>query len=599
MKRRPLVVLVILGSAASICILLWTRSCGSGSATTAHRTRIDTGESPYASRRLVLVTGRVADTSGRDAVLEGRLLCIDDGQPVPNGVIRLQSSTDPEVVLTTGPKGTFRLETDRFGTYRLISVRASGYLELATEAVFEARANTRITDVVLLMHRLDPPVAVHGVVRTIDNTSVARAAVTVHREQTVEQFTSGQDGRFECTTVPGSLIEATHPSFGAGWAVVPPDSAEVIVQLEPTGTLGEVSGRLSDVHGAPIMGGLLELSSEPSIAGISPVVTRGSDPAGRFVFDAVRGRSFSISARASGFVAKTVEHVPNDTRDLGIVLQSEATVAGLVTEVGGAPVSSFTVVWRPVEKGEAPTRPRAVPVLDRDGEFVLSGLELGRYAVAIAARGFAISAEKEVEAAPQAHIIKFVLDAGARLVGRTVEAETTRPVANAIVFLEQTGLWGTRLGAQTVALTDAEGRFDLAGLPPGRHSIRAAAAGYRAQMLSGIEITGGGTAGLVIVDLVRAQTGQERSIRYAGIGASLEMASGSIVIGEVRAGGGGARAGLLPGDVLLEVDGRSTAGLGLPQVVEALRGPEGTRVVLRTRRGEAVDQFVVERRIIE
>lgn len=46
----------------------------------------------------------------------------------------------------------------------------------------------------------------------------------------------------------------------------------------------------------------------------------------------------------------------------------------------------------------------------------------------------------------------------------------------------------------------------------------------------------------------------------------------------------GFRAGILPGDKIIEVDGKTTEGLALDEVVKKMRGPSGTKVVLRLMR---------------
>ena len=61
------------------------------------------------------------------------------------------------------------------------------------------------------------------------------------------------------------------------------------------------------------------------------------------------------------------------------------------------------------------------------------------------------------------------------------------------------------------------------------------------------------------------------------------------------------RAGVKPGDVILEVDGQKIEGLEFEQLTSKLRGKEGTKVQLRLERGEGSEPFVVDvtRGIIE
>jgi carboxyl-terminal processing protease len=58
------------------------------------------------------------------------------------------------------------------------------------------------------------------------------------------------------------------------------------------------------------------------------------------------------------------------------------------------------------------------------------------------------------------------------------------------------------------------------------------------------------------------------------------------------------RAGLLPGDVIVSVDAVPTKGLGLPDVMDLLRGPEGRAVALSVRRGGTVRDVKLVRQAI-
>ncbi|MFD8015127.1 S41 family peptidase, partial [Streptomyces sp. NPDC059762] len=82
----------------------------------------------------------------------------------------------------------------------------------------------------------------------------------------------------------------------------------------------------------------------------------------------------------------------------------------------------------------------------------------------------------------------------------------------------------------------------------------------------------------------------ERSLdgAYTGVGLSAARTSpeGGVEVARVRKGGPAERAGVRPGDLLLAVAGRETAGLSVSEVVSLLRGDgvPGSTVALRIRR---------------
>jgi hypothetical protein len=75
--------------------------------------------------------------------------------------------------------------------------------------------------------------------------------------------------------------------------------------------------------------------------------------------------------------------------------------------------------------------------------------------------------------------------------------------------------------------------------------------------------------------------------RYAGVGMRLTEDKSSIVVAEVFEGSPAAKAGIVQNNVISEIDNVSVSGLSLQQVVEKLRGPESTKVLVKILRRDA------------
>lgn len=69
-----------------------------------------------------------------------------------------------------------------------------------------------------------------------------------------------------------------------------------------------------------------------------------------------------------------------------------------------------------------------------------------------------------------------------------------------------------------------------------------------------------------------------------GIGAYIEEKEGQIIIVSPIEGSPAAKAGILPGDIILFINGESTENLSLQQAVDKIRGPQGTTVKLKIQR---------------
>lgn len=80
---------------------------------------------------------------------------------------------------------------------------------------------------------------------------------------------------------------------------------------------------------------------------------------------------------------------------------------------------------------------------------------------------------------------------------------------------------------------------------------------------------------------------------FDGIGAEITIRNGKMVILGPLPGSPARNAGILPGDVIVEVDGQTAEGNSLDWIVSQIRGPKGTEVVLTVQRVGAARPFPV------
>ena len=85
---------------------------------------------------------------------------------------------------------------------------------------------------------------------------------------------------------------------------------------------------------------------------------------------------------------------------------------------------------------------------------------------------------------------------------------------------------------------------------------------------------------------------------YVGIGVTIQAVETGVAIMSVTPGGPAEEAGILPGDICVEVEGQNTADLGMEGTQELVRGEEGTTVSMVFQRGDEILSLEVERRTI-
>jgi carboxyl-terminal processing protease len=93
----------------------------------------------------------------------------------------------------------------------------------------------------------------------------------------------------------------------------------------------------------------------------------------------------------------------------------------------------------------------------------------------------------------------------------------------------------------------------------------------------------------------REQNEEGLSGTYVGIGVQLEAASDEIVVAAPIEDSPADRAGIRSGDVLVAVNGESVRGEDISEIVERVKGPEGTVVRLTVLRGEEERRFDLTR----
>jgi hypothetical protein len=503
--------------------------------------------------------------------------------------------------------GSFRFEPPEAGRWQLAAASAPGHVPFAPEwghspVVVDARPGERVSGVTVWLR---PEIRLDGQVQDPDGKPAEGSEVRVLGSAagdrallpSADRALSGPGGAFSLTAGDGDVLVARHPGFAPGRATVDlaaRTTRRMVVKLgkagaaAPASITGRVTCGSSPVEGALVGARQLQRGGPAAVDdAVSAQAT--SDADGRFTLRDLDAGRYLLSAAREGF-AQPRAVVARAGEEAAIELTSGGRVAGVVRGASsGRPIAPFRlVVLRGGRGWKLPIR--SATIVDATGRFEIGGLPPGPVALVASSPGYVTSeaVEATVPEHPGVAEVEIRLAEGGRVAGRVTDRVSGQPVPGARVALEsEAGDASTVLDPGAVAVTGADGSFQVGGLPPRTASLLVSADGHHARIVGGIEVREGATAGPVEVRLTPVADGEDPHVELAGIGATLERRGrASLRITGVVPGGGAAEAGLAPGDMILSVEGRPLSELGMGDAVELIRGPEDTRVRLVVRRGE-------------
>jgi len=178
---------------------------------------------------------------------------------------------------------------------------------------------------------------------------------------------------------------------------------------------------------------------------------------------------------------------PPATASVGAEAAERALTGSVVDAESGAPLTDFTVALLRERIGNAtpPPEVRAFHATDPPGEFRWPAPPAGKQRVFVHAAGYALEALGEFELGDELPALRARLERGVSVSGSVLDAHGA-PVADALVLSEQEAPSDGLLFADSElafwlpiqARTGPDGRFELAHLHAGAHTLRASGAGF-------------------------------------------------------------------------------------------------------------------------
>ena len=87
--------------------------------------------------------------------------------------------------------------------------------------------------------------------------------------------------------------------------------------------------------------------------------------------------------------------------------------------------------------------------------------------------------------------------------------------------------------------------------------------------------------------------------KYAGVGVEVEMRRGRLIVVTPIDNSPAAKAGILPGDHILRIDGTLINDMGLQEIIMLIRGEAGSEIQLTIERSDEIQEFAIERKIVQ
>ncbi|MFO0596032.1 MAG: carboxypeptidase regulatory-like domain-containing protein [Myxococcaceae bacterium] len=527
----------------------------------------------WVSLELARAGGRLEVVLTPSSVLEG--VVMEGASPVAAAtvwaeVVEGASRGEHTPIVFTDKEGHFSLEC-RAGSLQLAAVTPRGtrikgpFMRVAVGEkkkglVLEATEVSSATGVVLLGDQPLPGAQVNA----IDAQTEELAGITTTAPDGQFRFDALAQGRYVLQVRAGAFTATAGPFEQQG------DGVPWQVKLQAGATM---SGRVE-----PASAGVVVRWRSGSWSG--PSAQTVTDEQGRFKFEGLPNELVSVDAEGPAGAATVRARAG---QDVVLVLRKTEVIVHLRDDHGG-PVTDGAISARSLDTGTT----RSQLVLAPDGVTRLE-LPTGRWELFLEVAGRGRSQPATVTVGDVPAEATLVLQATLNVRGHVFDKATNLPLTGARVEAVS-GESGKSF--RVSVLTDSRGEFQLPPVP-GASLIVVTRDGYLPQWRPIAQ-----QPWEFSLDPARADQKTPQLSQFEGVGMTLDGRTGQVKVVLVSEGSPAERAGVQAGDAVILVDGVAVTGMPIDQVVNRIRGPAGTPVVIQFQRQGQPIELTIRRKLL-
>jgi len=412
--------------------------------------------------------------------ITGAVKC-ENGESAKGSSVRIKGT---EAFVKTGEDGKFEFKNLKKGAHEIV-ISKDKFVEKTTEALLAAGQILDIGEIIL-----SPKFGtVVGVVKISEDKGLSGVKVEILESAFVTN--SDEEGRFEFSEIPAGpaklklsmdVYETIEKEIDIFSGQVN-DTGEIVLRK----LIGSIAGQVKDGKGNAIAG----------VKVTAGEVGAETDEDGEFLIEGLKPADYELTASKDGFNSETKAITVEAFKETELDFQLKKTFGGIKGQVVGKDGKGIDEVEISIKEPPLSVMTVFVSRMDpgfgqiggKNGIFEMGDIPTGKREIVFAHPLYKDkTVEKEIKNGQKIELGKIKLEKDTLNIG-TLAGKVTddrgKPVNKASIIV-------TDLEPELLVTSDGAGKFKVADLPKGKHSISVAFPGFKIEKIN-VNIPGAGT----------------------------------------------------------------------------------------------------------